>query len=163
MDAFLEEQAEHGLRIIRCVPYPTRWEAFANKHALSWSFTEFKKGGAKAVPDAPGFYCFFVGPAPTILPPAGYPLYAGETESLQTRYGSYLKEKNSRTGREHVRKFLKVFEGELKFAFAEWPKSSPPVTKPRLRAVERELNDALMPFYSHKDYSAGVKAKIGAW
>jgi hypothetical protein len=163
MDAFLEEQAAHGLRIIRCVPYPTRWESFTKKHALSWTFVDFNKGGAAAVPAVAGFYCFFVGPAPANLPPAGYPLYAGETQNLQKRYGNYLVEKNSKTGRDHVKKFLKVFEDEVRFAFAEWPSSSPPVTKPGLRAVEKELNDALMPQYSRKDFSAAVKAKIGAW
>jgi hypothetical protein len=31
------------------------------------------------------------------------------------------------------------------------------------RRVERKLNDALMPTYSQKDFSADVKAKKGAW
>ena len=163
MDAFLEEQAAHGLRIIRCVPYPTKWEAFAKKHMLSWISVAFETGGAAAVPETAGFYCFFVGPALAALPPAGYPLYVGETGNLRKRYGNYLIEKNSKTGREHVRKFLKVFEGEVRFAYAVWPTTSPPPTKTGLRAIEKELNDALMPFYSRKDFTANVKAKIGAW
>jgi hypothetical protein len=37
------------------------------------------------------------------------------------------------------------------------------IDQPARREIERRLNDALMPPYSQKDFSAAVKAKKGAW
>lgn len=162
MDAFLEELSAHGLRIIRCVPYPNRWATFEANHALKWSFVDFAKGGHTAVPEKPGYYCFFVGPASAGLPPAGYPLYAGETQDLRQRYRNYLTEKSAKRGRVHVKKFLKVFEGEVRFAYSPIDPPTPSDADSR-RKVEKDLNDALIPEYSRKDFSAEVKAVKGAW
>lgn len=158
MDAFLENIMSDEARIIRCAPHPRRWERFSNRHELAWTSVPFVRGGANIVPDTAGFYCFVVANAIGHLPAVFYPLYAGETEDLRRRYGDYLREKSSSRGRIHVRKFLNVFAGEVAFAFA------PYVSEKSARlSVEKELNDALMPPYSKKDFSAEVKGPMGAW
>lgn len=140
MDAFLEDLSGHGLRIIRCVPYPDRWTNFSASHALTWQFCDFKKGGHTVVPPQPGYYCFFIGPAAGALPPAGYPLYAGETKDLRQRYQNYLTEMNAKYGRTHVKKFLKVFWGEVRFAYSPIPATAPSDVKLRRQVVVTQFD-----------------------
>lgn len=158
MDAFLENIAGNELRLIKCQPHPRRWLNFSNAHQLDWQFTPFRRGGAAALPSAPGFYCFVLVNGWANLPAVFYPLYAGETLDLRTRYRNYLTEKNSRNGRFHVKKFLKVFSGETQFCFAPYN-----ADKDELRQIEKKLNDALMPPYSRRDFTAEVRAGKEAW
>ncbi|HEY0034197.1 MAG TPA: hypothetical protein VGB81_13100, partial [Devosia sp.] len=102
---------------------------------------------------------FFVGPPPATLPPVGYPMYLGRTSrTLRQRFREYLREQHDPTGRQHVRKFLNVFEGELSFMCTEF---NGPYAQ--LVATERALLDAMMPAYSDSGYSAEVRAGRGAW
>lgn len=159
MNAFLEAQATEELKLITCQPQPERWIAFCKKHKFTWKNIGFKKANSKSLPKEKGMYCFMVGPAGSQLPPAAYPLYAGiTTRTLQQRFIEYVREKDSNTGRQHVRKFLNVFEKHLYFYYIEVDED-----KETLEAIEKELNDALMPRYSHKDYSAEVKKKRNAF
>lgn len=158
MDAFLEGIATDGFRILRSAPYPVRWRDFSRDFALDWRTVAFKPRGSGPVPDGPGLYCFVVACRFPGLPAVMYPLYAGETESLKKRYRQYVVERGAEGGRMHVRKFLKVFDGEVDFVYAELQ-----ADKDGLRAVERRLNDALMPTYSHRDFSAVVRQARAAW
>lgn len=158
MDAFLEEVAAEEQRIIRCAIYPSRWKKFSQDHKLNWKAVPFCRGGATAVPETSGLYCFIVGNRAAELPQILFALYAGETDDLRNRYRNYLTERNSARGRRHVRKFLKVFWGEAEFCFAEHV-----ADKPRLREIERALNDSLSPPYSVRDFSAEIKASRNAW
>lgn len=158
MDAFLQEQMMDEMRIIKCAPHPKRWLKFANDHALVWQTVPFRTGGAAAVPQHGGFYCFVVANKVVQLPLVLFPLYAGETDNLRRRYGDYLREKESDAGRWHVRKFLKAFWGEVEFLYALMD-----TDLAERRRIELDLNDALMPPYSKRDFSAGVKKKKGAW
>ena len=157
VDAFFEQLIDEH-RVIRCQPQPRRWQSFSKAYNLNWQTVPFRRGGGAALPEVSGFYCFVVYSALPNLPPVYYPLYAGETENLRKRYRNYVTEKNSPTGRFHVRKFLKVFSGEAVFTFAPYA-----TDKAGLRRIEKKLNDALMPPYSKKDYSAEVKAPKEAW
>ena len=158
MDAFLADLALDELRIIRCAPYPKRWQNFSGKHQLNWQSRPFIRNGSATIPAEPGFYCFVVANAAPSLPAVFFPLYAGETENLNRRYSDYLREKSSLRGRLQVRKFLNIFSNEVAFAFAPYASDTP-----TRRSVEKELNDALMPPYSQKDFSANVKRKKAAW
>lgn len=137
---------------------PRRWQSFSQAHNLVWDTLPFRRGGGAALPETSGFYCFIVANMLPNLPAVFYPLYAGETDNLRRRYRNYVTEKNSPNGRYHVRKFLHVFAGETVFTFAQYD-----ADKADLRRIEKKLNDALMPPYSHRDYSAEVKAAKGAW
>ncbi|MBZ9724864.1 hypothetical protein LB554_12985 [Mesorhizobium sp. CO1-1-11] len=92
------------------------------------------------------------------LPQVQFPLYAGETENLRSRYRQYLIEMKNERGRKQIRKFLNVFWGEAEFCFAQYD-----ADKARLREIERALNDSLMPPYSVRDFSAEVRASRNAW
>lgn len=157
MDAFFEQLGEEH-RIIRCQPQASRWKTFTDDYALDWQIEPFRAGGANAVPEVAGFYCFIVMNGLSSLPAVLYPLYAGETIDLRRRYRDYLREVKNPNGRFHVRKFLLVFAGEINFCFAPFD-----TDKDGLRTIEKKLNDALMPPYSRRDFSAEVKAAIGAW
>lgn len=86
-------------------------------------------------------------------------MYLGKTErTLRERFGEYLTEQGDPNGRVHVRKFLRVFEGELSFVCTLFDGSHEQV-----RAIETSLLDALMPAYSDSGYSAEVRAGKGAW
>lgn len=158
MDAFLESIAKDEQRILRCAPHPTRWRDFSRDYSLDWQVAAFKARGSTRLPVGPGLYCFIVACRVAGLPAVMYPLYAGETLSLKERYQEYLVERNAKDGRIHVRKFLNVFWGEVEFAYAELQ-----VDKDGLRAIEQRLNDALMPTYSRRDFSAAVRRQRAAW
>lgn len=158
VDAFLENLALGHLRLLRCQPQPRRWLSFSQAHNLNWQSIPFRRGGGAGLPEASGFYCFVVANTLPNLPQVLYPLYAGETENLRRRYSNYVTEKNAANGRVHVRKFLKVFSGETVFSFAPYD-----ADKVALQRLEKKLNDALMPPYSRRDFSADVKAERGAW
>jgi hypothetical protein len=121
-----------------------------------------------AVPDSPGVYCFFVGHPHASVPPAGYPLYVGSTglskkqnavrRTLRDRFGDYLKEKDDPKGRLNIRLFLRTFAGEVTFLCS-------PGTLPadQMLELEKQLNDALMPPYSIRDFSGQIRRQRNAW
>ncbi|WP_139370466.1 GIY-YIG nuclease family protein, partial [Xanthomonas axonopodis] len=147
------------LRRIDCVPKPARWAKFADKRKLDWKHTSFDKDSHPLVPEIPGFYCFVVGLPGTSLPPIGYPLYVGKTErTLRKRFGEYLREQDSERGRVRVRKFIKVFKGELLFFYTHFDG-----TPDEVKEIETELHDALMPAYSDTGFSAEVRESRNAF
>ncbi len=158
-DAFLQQLGRDHLRIVRTQPYPDRWRVFCAQHNLSWSFTPFKRELANQISKEPGVYCFHIGHELKCLPSFGLSLYGGSTtRSLRTRFLEYFLEKDSEKGRPWVRKFLQVFDGELSFGW-----SPVDINKFDLRTLEKDFNDAMMPHYSVKDFSADVLAGRNAW
>jgi hypothetical protein len=158
VQAFLDELSAGERRVIRTAVHPERWTAFSQNYQLVWQIVPFGRNGASQVPEVPGFYCFIVANGAAQLPLVLYPLYAGETGNLRQRYRNYLRDKDRKGARIHVRKFLNVFWGEATFAFATHD-----VDRRARLTIEKQLNDALMPPYSIKDFSAEVKAARGAW
>ena len=51
-----------------------------------------------------------------------------------------------------------MFKGELTFAWAEVDPN-----EQDLVLLEKEFNDAMMPYFSKKDFSADVRAGKDAW
>ena len=159
MDAFLAELTSDELRRITCAPHPRRWKAFGDLYSLEWDYVPFERAAARRVPNTPGVYCFYLGNPPRSLPSVGYPLYVGKTaRTLRKRFGEYVDEQQSAGGRTRVRKFLKVFEGELYFSCAPF-RGSPA----EVRDLETALHDALMPSYSDIGFSAQVRSGRMAW
>lgn len=144
-------------RRIVCQPVPKRWTDFCELHQLQWDRFSFNEASLDTIPAVPGFYCFMIGPAPSGLPPVGYPMYLGKTErTLRARFYEYLREQEE--GRVHVRKFLNVFRGELTFTCTSFRGD-----KDIVKSIETALLDALMPAYSDSGFSADVRAGRGAW
>ena len=160
MDPFLEELSKDHLRIVKTQPYPERWRIFCDKYSLAWHSTPFKREHAGNVSDKPGVYCFHIGHDLTCLPTFGVSLYGGITQrSLRERFLEYFRERDSNQGRTHVRKFLMVFREELSFGWSEVD-TTPAVD---LKTIEKDFNDAMMPPYSIRDFSADVLKKRNAW
>ena len=156
---FLEEVAETELRIVRTQIFPDRWRLFCDQYNLAWHYTPFEREHVCQLSTAPGVYCFHLGHALDCLPPLGISLYGGiTTDSLRTRCLRYFWEKDADQGRFWVRKFLQVFEGELTLGWSEVDTSAVDI-----RALEKDFNDAMMPQYSVKDFSAAVRAARNAW
>ena len=156
---FLEEVAENELRIVKTQLFPSRWRNFCDLYNLAWNYTPFERVQVANISDVPGVYCFYIGHDLNCLPPIGLSLYGGiTTRSLRTRCLEYFREKDAANGRYWVRKFLHVFEGELVFGWSEF--NSNPA---KLNILEKDFNDAMMPQYSVRDFSADVRAGRNAW
>lgn len=158
-NAFLQEVGLDRLRIVKTQPYPDRWRDFCAHYNLTWTFTPFERERADQITNAPGVYCFHIGHDLTCLPTFGLSLYGGITiRSLRTRFLEYFRERDSEQGRQWVRQFLFVFDGELSFGWS--PVDTAAID---LKTLERNFNDAMMPHYSVKDFSAAVRAGRNAW
>lgn len=156
---FLEEVAHEKLRVIEAQPNPGRWSGFCARHDLAWTYTPFLCTEVEGISDNPGLYCFHIGHGLSCLPGWGLSLYGGSTKrSLRVRCQEYFREQHSARGRRHVRMFLSVFEGELTFA---WTEVDPATID--LRSLEKEFNDAMLPHYSVKDFSADILAARRLW
>ncbi len=155
---FLEEVAHEKLRVVQAQPNPARWSRFCAQHNLAWTYTPFLSTEVEGISDNPGLYCFHIGHGLSCLPGWGLSLYGGSTtRSLRVRCREYFREQSSARGRLHVRAFLSVFEGELTFAWTEVDRNID------LRSLEKEFNDAMMPYYSVRDFSAGILAGRRLW
>ena len=156
---FLEEVAENELRIVRTQLFPSRWRDFCNLYSLAWNYTPFERDQVANISQRPGVYCFHIGHDFNCLPPFGLSLYGGiTTRSLRARCRRYFWEKDAVQGRFWVRKFLHVFEGELAFGWSEVDPNSV-----NLSILEKDFNNAMMPHYSVRDFSADVRAGRNAW
>lgn len=147
----------------RFVLSPDRFKGGNALPVLGWTTIIFGAAGVATVAAKPGLYAFSVVTPRQGLPPHGYVLYIGQTgakknsRSLRVRAGEYLKEK--KTGkRRHVWEFLNKWSGHLSFHFV----TVDPLVED-LEALERTLNDALMPPYSVNDFSVEIKAQKKAW
>ena len=156
---FLENQADLELRTIRLALYPTRWRLFCAQYSPNWQRTPFERKEVSKISNRPGVYCFHVGHHLACLPHLGVSLYGGISEdSLRTRCMKYFSEKNAKDGRPGVRKFLHVFEHELTLIWSEID-----LTTVDIKQLERDFNDAMMPPYSRRDFSADVRDARSAW
>lgn len=159
LPAFIEEIVLDKLRVVQSQPNPDRWSSFCGQYNLTWTYTPFERGQVKKISDNPGLYCFHIGHELSCLPRWGLSLYGGSTDrSLRIRCREYFREQHSKRGRLHVRVFLSVFESDLTFAWAEVDP-----TTIDLSSMEQEFNDAMMPHYSVKDFSAEVRARRRLW
>ena len=159
LNPFLEEVAINELRIVKTQPFPSRWRDFCDQYSLAWNYTPFERKQVAKISEEPGVYCFHIGHNLNCLPPIGLSLYGGiTTRSLRARCLNYFWEKDAVQGRFWVRKFLQVFEGELVLGWSEVDS-----TAVNLNILEESFNDAMMPHYSVRDFSADVRAGRNAW
>lgn len=157
-EAFLRELGRAEIRNVTLQPRPKRWNKYCDKYKHNWNFTPFAPNRANQIPEMPGLYCFYIGHELKCLPRIGLSLYGGITKrTLKIRFKEYLKEKDNDRGRIPVRKFLNVFDGELLFGWVIVEDTS------ILSQLEKDFNDAMMPPYSIKDFSAKVRGEKSAW
>ena len=156
---FLEQLTELDSRTVRIALFPDRWRIFCDQYRPDWHHTPFVPEEVSKISDGPGVYCFHVGHGLACLPPLGLSLYGGISEvSLRRRCMRYFSEKNAKDGRLSVRRFLHVFEGELTLVWSEID-----MTMFDIKQLEKDFNDAMMPPYSRRDFSAELRDARGAW
>jgi len=140
-----------------------RWRTYRKRVRLRWRSVRFTRGNRGLVPEARGVYTFIVHASHDCLPPHGYPVYVGITgdgrskETLTTRYAGYLREQKERD-RYHIFFMLNKWKNNIFFCYAT-------VRDKRysLGKLETALNDALLPPFSRKDFSAEVRELIRAF
>jgi hypothetical protein len=131
-------------------------------HPLSWKFVRFEDANKDSVPDERGVYAFVVKHDNGYFPPHGYIMYIGITgaggssRTLRARYGDYMRER-VRNKRPAVHMMLNAYKDDLLFFFV--PLADEDLN---LEEIEKALNDALVPPVSKMDFSAEMRAVIGA-
>lgn len=161
-DAFVERVTLLKGQTRSFVLSPDQWRTYSLTHPMVWQSVKFDDNNQISVPEERGVYAFVVRHDNGYFPPHGYIMYVGITGStktqrtLRTRYGEYIRERQ-RNKRPAVHYMLNAYKDDLFFLYV-------PIadTDVRLDELERALNDAIIPPVSKKDFSAEVRALIGA-
>jgi hypothetical protein len=130
---------------------------------LKWTRIRFSKANLENIAISSGVYAFVIGEDDPNLPAHGYVAYVGQTgakrndRTLRERAREYLREK-TRPKRMAVFEFLNKWQRCLFFHFAPLDPAAVDLLK-----VESKLNDALMPPYSHQDFSPEVRTRKKIW
>lgn len=133
------------------------------KPQMHWKSIKYRTGNKSAIPNnQPGIYAFAIKHTNNTLPENCYILYIGiagaknNNRSLRDRYNDYLSTSKIK-GRSNVCRMISTWHSVLHFFFA-------PVANLNDRiALEKEMNDALRPFFSIQDYSARVRRARSAF
>lgn len=141
----------------------------ANEHAieaLAWDSVSYgNEEELERVPvDKRGIYAFAICRNSDVLPPHGYVLYIGiagrdSDRPLRARYKDYLNARNVRR-RVRIARMIGTWHPVLRFFFAPIDDD---VSSDDLKALEKQLNTALMPPFSEGDLEADIKQKRKAF
>ena len=133
--------------------------------SLNWDSIPYGKNELERIPDNKrGIYAFVVCHNNAVLPMHGYIMYIGiagrdSSRTLRARYKEYLNEKKIME-RFHIARMIATWHRVLRFFFAPVDDD---VSADDLKALEKQLNDALLPPFSKGDLSAELKAKRSAF
>jgi hypothetical protein len=141
--------------------HPKQLSGCALPVRLAWRSIPFRKRFFPTVMNTQGVYAFSVRHVEGGLPPHGYVVYIGQTgakksetnRTLRTRVKEYHREKKEGT-RLHVAEFLNKWAKCLSFHYAPVKPGSADLLE-----LETKLNDALMPPYSVRDFSADIRKR----
>lgn len=140
---------------------PAHLTGFSSKVTLGWEAVRFVPANANAVPNRKGVYAFVVEEPGKGLPPHGYVMYVGKAgdgaHSLRKRFQNYLQDQK-RPRRPNIYHLLNRWRGVLSFYYAEIENATIQLTE-----VETALNDALVPPFNKKDFSATFRRAINAF
>jgi hypothetical protein len=156
---FIQEVDELKTFVVRLCLHPPSWSAFKSATDLDWEWIKYEDDKS-SVPDTRGVYAFVVEPDLEGVFPVLVPFYVGETgdkngRTLRDRYAEYLVNKQRICERHGIHYMLNKWCSHLYFYFAEVAD-----TTIRLKSLEASLNDALLPPYSIRDFSATVRPKV---
>lgn len=134
-------------------------------NALDWSSVLYGEAQIEEIPnDQRGVYAFAVCHENDVLPPYGCVLYLGiagrdSNRSLRQRYKDYLNAKKV-LKRDRIARMIGTWHRVLRFYFAPVGND---MTAADLKALEKQLNSALMPAFSAGDLDAGTRRKRRAF
>ena len=127
--------------------------------SLAWDSISYGSTEKKRVPnDKRGVYAFGICKQNNVLPPHGYILYIGiagldSQRPLRARYEDYLNERKV-IKRARIARMIGTWHNVLRFFFAPVDDD---VSSDELVALEKQLNDALMPPFSEGDFTADIR------
>lgn len=159
---FVKKVDEMKADIQRFLVSPNRWRTSRVQIPINWTYLPFTEASHKQVPDEPGVYAFIVRHINNHFPIHGFIMYIGITgaegngRTLNNRYGDYLREKK-KDKRPKVHYMLNKYPDDLQFAYSA-------VTDPAidLKALELDLNDAIIPPVVVKDFTAEIRQLVRA-
>lgn len=132
---------------------------------LNWSYIPYGPIQINDVPDDQrGLYAFVVCNENGIFPPHHYVMYIGiagkkSNRPLRARYQDYLNP-HKVIKRSKIARMIGIWHSVLRFYFAP---VNDEVDSNTLEAIEKALNNALMPPCSKRDLSVELKKKKGAF
>jgi len=132
---------------------------------LNWESIPYGDAEIEQVPDDKrGVYAFAVCKPSDILPPHGYIFYIGiagrnSDRPLRARYKDYLNEKKV-IKRNRIARMIGTWHEVLRFFFAPVDDD---LSSDDLKALEAQLNTALLPPFSEGDLEADTKSKRRAF
>lgn len=132
---------------------------------LEWDSVPYGEAEIEDIPDDKrGVYAFAICHQSEMLPPHGYILYIGiagrdSNRPLRARYKDYLNDKKV-LKRERIARMIGTWHEVLRFFFAPVDDD---VTSEDLKALEKQLNTALLPAFSEGDLEADTKRKRRAF
>ncbi|MCY4047068.1 MAG: hypothetical protein OXF42_03035 [Candidatus Dadabacteria bacterium] len=127
--------------------------------SLTWESIQYNKGDKNNIPDdKKGIYAFAIRHCSDVLPPHLYILYVGiagigDKSSLRSRYESYLNT-GEVLGRAKITKMISLWRDVLVFLFAPIEDKT---SNSQLEKLEEQINDALRPPMSQKDYTSNIR------
>lgn len=157
--AHAEDQKEFAYYRQEFVLHPKQLQGLRLPVTLTWQQIRFMAHNAASVTEGPGVYAFVIQHAAEGLPAHGYVAYIGQTgakkknRTLRDRFKDYFGEKK-RPKRPRVYELLNKWESCLYFHFAAIDSGAVD-----LLDIEARLNDAMMPPYSQKDFSAEIRMR----
>jgi len=91
---------------------------------LNWQSCKFMKSTQELIPDKHGVYCFSIKLGRPFADDFHVPLYIGKAapQFISERFGNYLTERQSLTGREKVVYMLNKYRNRIMFWWAELPR-----------------------------------------
>ena len=119
---------------------------------------------SKVPDDKRGIYAFVICWENSILPQHGYVLYVGiagedSNRSLRERYIEYLQMSHIKK-REHISYAIGTWHEVIRFFFAPIDDD---IEAEDLKLLETQINGALMPPYSKRDFDAETRRRVGAF
>lgn len=148
---------------------PNRLNSFSPTTKLTWHCVQFSEANKQKVSKKKGIYAFVIKGESNSLPPHGYVLYVGISRKrkreiyLRTRYSEYLRDQKkiaegNLANRPQIGDMLYRWRDAMYFYFCELDSNSVDI-----EALEKELNDALVPPISTQDFSTNVRKAKKAW
>lgn len=142
--------------VVNVFVWPDAWRDAAAANALNWEKVEFGAETINEVPEQRGIYAFSICVKNSIMPTHGVLVYFGETSrTLRTRYKEYVRDSERGSKRPRFENLFRLWPNDLDFFFAPIDDNNCD-----LRAIERILNDAVIPHCVTKDFSAEIRRMV---
>lgn len=141
---------------------PVQWGQCGIDLNLEWTTIKFTQENRATVPRESGLYAFTVSPSVTDVFAHHYLMYlgqagAGTTNTLHARYQDYITPSKV-LKRPRIQRLMSLWPDHIWYSYAALDS-----TAHDLKAIERALNDALLPPCVAGDFSTVIRRAVGAF